>query len=318
MKVRLGFVAMTLRLENCSPSKTITLKNLEKISGYEHRIGRLTAIAKENLENTLRILRANQYDRIQVYRFTSKLIPLCTHPQFRTWNYCEVLSRELKAVGDFVKEHKMRVSMHPDHFTLLNSPNPDVLQALILDLEYHTNVLEAMGLDSDTKIVLHVGGKYNQRVEALERFKSQFLHLPERIKSRITVENDDRSFTAAEVLKFCKDIKAPMVFDLHHHQVLHQGEDVSDLWPEICATWENTGLPPKVHLSSPRDDQNPRYHADFIDADAAVDFLNIIRPFDKDIDFMIEAKQKDMALIRLSQDLKARGFTMNGLAEFIL
>lgn len=315
MKVRLGFVAMTVRLENCSPSKTVTLKNIEKISVYEHQISHLTKIGRENLENTLRILRANQFDHIQVYRFTSKLIPLCTHPQFRSWNYCQDLAGEFKAVGDFVKEHQMRVSMHPDHFTLLNSPNPEVLQTSIRDLEYHTNVLEAMGLGTEAKLVLHVGGKYNQRTEALERFKTQFLQLPQRIKGRITVENDDRSFTAAEVLQLCKDIQAPMIFDLHHHQVLNQGESLAQLWPEVCATWKNTGLPPKIHLSSPRDSQNSRHHADFIEVETAIEFLNLAKAYGQDFDIMIEAKQKDGALIRLSEDLKARGIAMNGLAE---
>ncbi|HEX3044812.1 MAG TPA: UV damage endonuclease UvsE, partial [Bacillota bacterium] len=87
MKIRLGYVAIALRLENCSPSKTVTLKNLNRIEGHSNQINRLSRIARENLTNTLRILKANAYDQIEVYRFTSRLIPLCTHPQFLDWDY---------------------------------------------------------------------------------------------------------------------------------------------------------------------------------------------------------------------------------------
>ena len=236
MRIRLGYVAMALRLQDCSPSKTVTLKNLSKIPDYQNQIGRLARIARENLANTLRILKANYYDGIMFYRFTSRLIPLCTHPQFLDWNYRAELAEEFKTVGDFVKEHQMRVGLHPDHFTLLNSPKPEVQEASVRDLNYHLNLLEAMGLGRTAKLVIHVGGKYQDRGLALERFKEQFKALPERVGERLILENDDRSFTAGEVLKLAKEIGVPMVLDVHHHQILNNGEELNAMLPEIFAT----------------------------------------------------------------------------------
>ncbi len=316
MRVRLGYVANALRLQDCSPSKTVTLANLEKLSSMEHQIARLTQISRTNLENTLRILKANYFDQIKVYRFTSKLIPLATHPQFEGWNFVNDLTQEFKAIGAFVKENQFRVSLHPDHFTLLNSPRPEVQAASLRDLEYHLQVLEAMGLGDEFKLVIHVGGKYNDSPTALARFAAQFITLPEKIKSRLTLENDDRSFTAPEVLKLCQKLKIPMVLDLHHQQLLNQGEEIQSLLPEVFATWGN--LLPKLHCSSPRDQKNPRNHADFINPDIVVDFLKLAQQLEQDFDLMLEAKQKDLALFRLGEDLKKSGYHLPNAGEILI
>ncbi len=306
MQIRLGYVANALRLENCSPSRTITLKNIDKIAGSDNQINRLARITGENLANTLRILKANAYDGIRVYRFTSKLVPLCTHPRFENWDYYSSLREDFEKIGRFIKEHQMRVSLHPDHFTLLNSPNPEVHESSLRDLIYHHTVLETMELGPEAKLVIHVGGKYEDKNRAIERFKHQFEQLPAAIKKRLVLENDDRCFTALEVLQLTRNIGIPMVVDIHHHQILNHGENTETLLPEIFETWGEER--PKVHISSPKSNTDPRHHADYIEADQATAFLNVSRSFGRDFDMMIEAKQKDLALFKLVRDLKDRGF----------
>lgn len=315
MKIRLGYVANALRLKDCSPSKTITVKQIDKITEYNDRISRLTTISRQNLENTLRILKANLYDGISVYRFSSKLIPLCTHPHFCAWDYVSSLQEELKEIGRFVQANQMRVSLHPDHFTLLNSPHPEVLEASLRDLDYHVKIIEGMGLGFETKLVLHVGGKYQDRAQAVARFKEGFATLPPSIKDRLTLENDDRSFTAREVLEICEELHIPMVLDLHHHHILNNGEELSTLLPAIFRTWPD--LPPKVHISSPRQAKNPRYHADYIEVDMVIAFLEITKDLKQDFDLMLEAKKKDLALLKLADDLKARGYSLPTAGEIL-
>jgi UV DNA damage endonuclease len=316
MIIRLGYVANALRITDCTPSGTVTYKTISKIPDYQDRIGLLTRVARRNLQNTLRILKANFFDEISVYRFTSKLIPLATHPDFLSWDYQADLSAEFKEIGDFVKEAGMRVSLHPDHFTLLNSPEPAVQTASVRDLEHHVNLLEAMGLDSAAKLVIHVGGKYDDRRKALQRFKTQFTLLPQRIKERLTLENDDRCFSAAEVLRLTQEFSIPMVFDLHHHLILNQGENFAVLLPEIFATWgERT---PKVHVSSPKDEKNARYHADFIAADVVAGFIREAQTLNRNFDIMVEAKQKDLALLKLAADLEQSGFNLRNHGEIRL
>lgn len=316
MRIRLGYVAIALRLKDCSPSKTVTLKNINKIPDYRDQLNRLTRISRENLVNTLRILKANYYDGIMFYRFTSRLVPLCTHPQFMDWNYRGALTEEFKAIGAFVKEHGIRVGLHPDHFTLLNSPKPEVQESSRRDLNYHADIIEAMGLGISAKLIIHVGGKYQDRDLALERFKVQFRTLPEKIRERLILENDDRCYTAAEVLKLAKEVRVPMVLDLHHHQILNNGEDLAALLPEIFATWGKET--PKIHLSSPRSDKDCRSHADYVETETMIESLNFLRKQNRDFDIMLEAKQKDLALLKLAQDLKEKGYNLPTNGEIII
>jgi UV DNA damage endonuclease len=317
MRIRLGYVANALRLENATPSGTVTYQKISKLPDRDAQISLLTRVAQKNLANTLRILRANFFDQIQVYRFSSKLIPLCTHPEFLDWDYARDLEAELQTIGTFVKENRMRVSLHPDHFTLLNSPKPEVLTASLRDLDYHVTLLEVMGLDATTKLVIHIGGKYQDRGQALSRFKSNFYALPERIRKRLILENDDRCFSAVEVLRLAEELALPMVLDLHHHQLLNHGESLASILPAVWATWTDE-LPPKVHLSSPRDQKNPRYHADFVAVDALTRFLQIARELQRNLDVMLEAKQKDLALLKLAGELRDRGFSLSSVGELVL
>jgi UV DNA damage endonuclease len=316
MLVRLGYVANALRLGKNTPSSTVTLRNIHKIPASEDRIGLLTRVARNNLANTLRILRANYFDRIQVYRFSSKLIPLATHPEFVGWDYARDLSADFQAIGEFVTANHLRVSLHPDHFTVLNSPNPDVLTASLRDLDYHVTMLETMGLPETAKLVIHIGGKYQDHNEALTRFKTNFAALPERIKNRLTLENDDRCFSAVIALNLAQELGIPMVFDLHHHQLLNQGESLRQLLPPVFATWKD--MPPKIHLSSPRDPKTPRYHADFVAVKLTEEFLRIAQELGDDCDLMLEAKQKDLALLKLAGELRERGFKLYGEGIVVL
>ena len=305
MIFRLGFVAMTLDLENCSPSGTVTYATYKNLKDENARKIRLARVARCNLENTLRILKNNAAQNIEVYRLTSKLIPLATHNELFGWGYSEEFHDEFKRIGEYIKANNFRVSAHPDHFTLLNSVKSEVLEASIRDLDYHVRMFEAMGLDDYRyKLVLHVGGMYGNKQEAIERFKTNFLNLPDRIRKRIILENDDKSFTVADVLGICEELNIPMVLDVHHHNCANNGELIEEFLPRIFNTWNQEVYPPKLHFSSPKSIKEYRSHADYIDYSEFVSFLNTAKVFNKDIDFMLECKMKDIALLELSEKLK--------------
>jgi UV DNA damage endonuclease len=302
---RLGFVAMTLGLENCSPSGTVTYATYKALKEESARKVRLSRVTRSNIDNTLRILKYNSALELEVYRLTSKLIPLATHEELRGWEYSSEFKEELKILGEYIKDKGFRVSAHPDHFTVLNPIKQEVLAASIRDLEYHVNLFEAMGLyDYRYKLVLHVGGVYGDKEKAIERFKQNFLKLPDRISKRIILENDDKSFTASDVLKICVELSIPMVLDVHHHKCVNNGEKLEELLPGIYKTWAFEQDPPKVHFSSPKSDKDFRSHADYINYADFIEFLNIAKLFDKDIDIMLEVKMKDLALLELSEKLE--------------
>lgn len=313
MIVRFGYVAMSTVIPNASPSKTMTLKTFQSLADRAAAIRRLESIAAQNLHNTLRLLRHNAASDIHIYRFSSKLIPLATHELLADWNPYDALRESFTAVGNFVKEHDLRVSFHPDHFTVLSTPRPEVLQASLRDLEHHVAMLDAMGLDGRAKNNIHVGGAYGDKPSAGERFRMNVEALPEHIKQRLTFENDDKTFNALETLELCEATRIPMVLDIHHQWVNNEGESASELWPRILKTWTseyaqagsptNSTLAPKIHASSPKSASDPRGHADHVEPGPLIDFLRKIAPITEQIDVMLEAKLKDGALFKLMEEL---------------
>lgn len=336
MIVRFGYVAMSMELHNASPSRTMTLATFSKLNDREAALRRLERIAEENLHNTLRLLKHNRYMDVKVYRFTSKLVPLVTHELLDDWDPYPSLAQGFADVGSFVREHHMRVSFHPDHFTVLSTPRADVFRKSVIDLDHHVRMLEAMGLDERATCNIHVGGSYGNKETAAHRFVDNFRTLEDRIARRITVENDDKTFTAAETLSICEEVGVPMVLDLHHDAVNPSDAPAAELWPRIMDTWNKYGwnglqsekyaegqagvrvadepssvveslewLPPKMHISSPKSDKDPRGHADYVDPEPLLRFLFAIAGTTPAIDIMIEAKQKDAALLKLMEDMRA-------------
>lgn len=305
MRVRLGYVAMTLNLENCSPSGTVTVKTFSKLTSEESKLHRLRKITSENLNNTLRILRYNKAYNIDVYRLTSKLVPLATHPITKEWDYIGEFMEEYTEIGRFVKDNDFRISAHPDHYTLINSSTDKVFDDSLRDLDYHVKLLEAMGLeDYKYKLVMHIGGVYKNKESSIERFKENFVKLPDRIRRRLILENDDKAYTAKDVLGICKELKVPMVLDVHHHNCANGGENLEDMLRSIFETWKDEYFVPKVHFSSPKSQKEFRSHADDIEPKEFYSFLTTAKKLDMDFDVMIEAKNKDNALFNLSNKVK--------------
>lgn len=314
MIVRFGYVAMSTSVSNASPSKTMTATNFAKLEDREAAIRKLERLASENIRNTLRLLRHNRAHDIRLYRFSSKLIPLAGHELLEGWDPLPALAADFAELGEYVRLHRMRTSFHPDHFTVLSTPRQEVLRTSVADLERHHAMLEAMGLNGNAKCNIHIGGTYGDKTKAKDRFVRSFEELKPEIRGRITLENDDKTYTALETLEVCETVGAPMVLDLHHHMVNHSGEDAAELWPRIARTWEGAGpdaeetlglaaLPPKIHVSSPKTDKDIRAHADYVEAGPLADFLRAVAPVTPVLDVMIEAKMKDGALFKLMEEL---------------
>jgi len=297
MIIRFGFVAMALGVPEGSPNKTASIKTIEKISDPDARISRLTRLARENLATTLRILWYNAANSISVYRLTSKLVPLATNPIADNWDYIEAAADLWPQISAVIKKNQMCISFHPDHFTVLNSPKPEVLAATIKDLTYHVRILEALEMPEEPQIVIHVGGKYGTKETSLQRFKENFKNLPAAISRRIMLENDDKVYGITDVLELCQSQSIPCILDIHHHHCLNSGENLALLWPAIVKTWGDQI--PKVHLSSPKSEQDMRAHADIINPTDFLPFLKDAKELDRDFDVMIEAKEKDFALFEL-------------------
>jgi UV DNA damage endonuclease len=304
MRVRLGYVAIALNLPKVTSSSSVTYTNYQKLSNEEQKLNKLKQVTLSNLDDLYKILQYNLEHQVHFYRITSALVPLATHPEVVNWNYRKIFNIDFTRLGRFIRDNNMRVDTHPDEFNVINSIREEVVDAAKRNLWSHVNLFEDLDYPNG-KMVLHIGGAQGGKEASIKRFIDNFKNFPVEITSRLMLENDDKTFTASEVLYICKEVSSPIVFDVHHHNCNNLGETVESLIKDIFLTWDNQPLPAKFHFSTPRETEKDRKHADFINAKDFVAFIELCKPLDKDFDVMLEAKNKDQALFQLVEDIKA-------------
>ena len=296
MLSRLGFVASVLS-EGISTSHTCRLRNATP--------DRLRELIGQNLDALDRAASFLERHRILLYRITSNLIPFASHDvnALRWWD--EFAPRFADLAGRF-RALGIRVSTHPGQFTVLNSPIAGVVRAAMLELKYHARLMDLFDPTPSAKIVLHVGGLYGgTEAEGMERFCAVASDLPDAVRQRLVIENDDRLFDAEEALTVARRVRVPVVFDWLHHTANPCRAPLDEILPAIFETWTPVDGRPKVHLSSQAAGAKPGAHAAFVDPADALAFFAVLpqRPFD----CMLEAKEKDRALLKLREELRAHG-----------
>lgn len=176
MKIRFGYVSQATTLWDASPSKTITFTRYRELQNQE-QLEKLLSVTKQNLNHTLRMLYYNMAHEIELYRFSSSLVPLATHPEVR-WDFVTPFQKEWQEIGEVVRKNHLRVSFHPNQFTLFTSKDPKITENAVIDMEYHFRMLEAMGLERESLINIHIGGAYGNKAEAIARFHQNLTALP--------------------------------------------------------------------------------------------------------------------------------------------
>lgn len=304
MRVRLGYVAISMKLgKTVTSSSTVTFANYNKLSTDEQKLEKLKKVALSNLKDLETILKYNAENNIHFYRITSALVPLVTHPEVGYWGHREIFKKDFEHIGRLIRKYNMRVDTHPDEFNVLNSINPRVVINTKINLICQAEWFEDLNYP-EGKMVLHVGGATGGKEEGIKRFINNFNQYPEEITSRLIIENDDKTYTAKEVLNLCKILNIPMVVDVHHHNCNNNGESIQDMLEEIFNTWNREELPPKIHFSTPRDHEKDRKHSDYINATDFIEFIEKAKKIDRDFDVMLECKKKDEALYTLVEDIK--------------
>lgn len=301
MKIRFGYVANALGLWDASPSKTLTFTRYAALPKNE-RMEKLKSVTAQNLHHTKRILYYNIAHEIQLYRLSSSLVPLATHPEVM-WDFITPFKDDWEEIGGLFQKFKLRVSFHPNQFTLFTSPREKVTRNAVIDMEYHYRMLEALNALENGIINIHIGGAYGNKDESLTRFHENLKTLPAEIKRKMTLENDDKTYNVEETLITCEKENIPMILDYHHHMANSGEADLSLYLERIFETWKNHNCVPKVHLSSPKSEQAYRSHADFVSTDFVLPFLKMAKDISQDFDIMIEAKKKNLAMHKLIEEL---------------
>jgi len=285
--------------------RTTTAKALLAMNRSEQLL-KLSAICQDNARNLLLAVEACQGLGIGAFRIMSPLFPRMTHPEvgygLGELPDGEAIRQLLAATRSFARQHDLRLSFHPDQFVVLSSPHPAVVAGSIREMEYQAYLAEEVGAEV---INIHGGGVYGDKLVALERFCQIFADLPEAIRTRLTLENDDQSYTVRDLLPICARLSIPLVYDVHHHRCNPDGLSIEEATQLAAETWQINGREQYCHLSSPRAGWaagNPKPHADYIDlADVPACWQGRTMTVD------IEAKAKELAVVRLMTELKSGG-----------
>ncbi|MEN6397114.1 MAG: UV DNA damage repair endonuclease UvsE [Methanoregula sp.] len=283
--MRIGYPCIN-RSIGCTPSKTF------RLASYSDN--RLRDTVQANLSCLEKILDYNVQNGLLFLRITSDLVPFASHPVCRfPWqvHFLPVF----ESLGSYIRKHRFRISLHPDQFVLINTPDPDVLRRSIDELAYHEQLLELMGLDQAAKIQIHVGGVYGDKTASTERFISAFEGLDERIRRHLVIENDDRLYSAADCLAISDRTGIPVLFDVFHHAVCNNGEPVREILDPVTKTWSGNDGIPMVDYSSQQAGKRPGAHAEHIDLIDFKRFLSDTRA--TDLDIMLEIKDKETSAL---------------------
>ena len=284
-----------------------------------------------SLDNLEAILHRLDAEDIRMYRMATALAPYASHPDLPQFHHqVEECAERLAEVGALAARLGIRLTMHPGQYTVLNSEDASVQAAAVAELEVQAALFDAMGLPPESVVLLHVGGAAGGLAAGADRFLAGFERLSERARRRLAIENDDRSFGLAEVLAIAERAGVPVIWDvLHHRCVDRAGIPDAEALRLSAATWP-AGVTPKMHYSSPRLDMEERKrkvgrrterylvlpqlraHADLIDP---IGFEHFLRDVTRggsgdglgDFDVMLEAKAKDLAVLRLREQLASRG-----------
>jgi UV DNA damage endonuclease len=284
--VKIGYPCINLGI-GCTANTTFRLASYSE--------DRLIRTVQNNLDCLEGILAFNVQQGLLFFRISSDLVPFASHPVC-SFDWAASFRRQLRAIGRLITEQGLRISMHPDQFVLINSIREDVVRRSIDELEYHTKVLDTMGLDSSAKIQIHVGGLYGDRERALSRFIEAYGSLSEALRARLVIENDDRLFSLRDCLAIHGKTGVPVLVDAFHHECLNHGEGIREGLRLALATWGTKDGLLMADYSTQERGQRTGSHARTLDSRRFRRFL--LETKGMDFDLMLEIKDKERSALR--------------------
>ena len=283
--MRIGYPCINRRLD-CTSAKKFRLASFND--------ERFFATVSSNLSCFRQILAWNVTQDILFFRISSDIIPFASHPVCRApWQ--EYFSEELGHIGHSIRDAGIRISMHPDQFIILNSPDERIVSRSVDELAYHATLLDLMGLGTQAKIQLHVGGHYGDSQESIARFVRVYDTLDPAIRRHLVIENDETRFSATDCLEISEQTGIPVLLDVFHHACYNNGEETGDMLDATGRTWGADDGIPMVDYSSQHPAKRPGGHAEHIDLSDFRQFLELSQPFDRDI--MLEIKDKETSAL---------------------
>jgi UV DNA damage endonuclease len=298
---RMGYACINMHLSKQKP-RVYTGRSMIKRTFKSKGINYASELGLQNCKDLLEIIKWNHDNGFNFFRITSNLFPWCSEYDLKHMPDYEAICNVLSEAGQYAIDNDIRITCHPGPFNVLTSPHPHVVDNCIKDLTTHGEVFDLMNLSRTpyNKINIHIGGAYGDKVSSMKRFCENFHRLPNSVKSRLTVENDDKASMYSVVDLYegvYKVIGIPIVFDYHHHRFCTGGLTEEDALEVAISTWNN--ITPVVHYSESRnieqeDDKiRPQAHSDYV--------YDYIDTYGNRVDIMVEAKAKELAVLKYKE-----------------
>ncbi|MFI7587135.1 UV DNA damage repair endonuclease UvsE [Spongisporangium articulatum] len=285
--MRIGYPAINQAL-SCRCSGTFRLASFSD--------ERMTATIEANLACLGRVLAWNVEHRLTFFRITSNLIPFASHPVARDYDWRARFAAELGALGEYVRAHDLRISLHLGQFVVLNSPTETTYAASVAELTYHAELLEALGLDRTHKFQIHLGGLHGDPEGAFDVFARRYAQLPQIVRDRLVIENDERTASVADCLRLHEKTGIPVLFDTLHHTVKNAGETQLKALDAARGTWSAADGTPMVDYSTQDDAKRVGAHTQTLDVEDFRSFVRRLRG--RDVDVMLEIKNKEASAMQ--------------------
>jgi UV DNA damage endonuclease len=297
--MEIGYACINMTLGSQKP-KITTNRGMIRKTFDQRGITYVSELALQNVRDLVEIVKWNYKNGINFYRMSSDMFPWMSEYEFSDLPDYNRIKAILSGLGTLAEKYNQRLTFHPGPFNVLCSPTEDVVRRTISELNKHSQIMDMIGLSTTpyNKINIHVGGVYGDKQSAMERWVENFHLLDENTKNRLTIENDDKqsAYTVRDLLYIHEHTGIPIVFDYHHHTCHPDGMTHQEALTIAMSTWPK-GIVPAVHISEPRDEKNFRAHHDYV--------VNEVNTYGYDIDIMMEAKAKELAVLEYSKSFKS-------------
>ena len=294
--MNLGYACINMTLSDNKPRIT-TNRGMIKNTFLKKGINYAGELALLNVIDLISILKWNVKNNIQLFRVSSDIFPWASHYNLEDLPQYQQIIAVLSSTGDYIKENNLRITSHPGPFNVLVSPNDLVVKNTIKDLNMHGILFDMLALERSpfNKINIHCNGVYGDKKSAMDRFCINFNALPESVKTRLSIENDDKSsmYSVKDLMYIHEKLGIPIVFDYHHHKFCTGGLSEKDALALAISTWPKD-IKPIVHYSESKSlhESNNK-----IKAQAHSDYINCLPDtYGYDVDIMVEAKAKELSI----------------------